>query len=500
MRRALSTLCFVTSLALFASLAGAALSAPDKEALALSQALDAAQRALRADPWAEVDIAQLAPGDKEPDAVLTPLTPGKPALAPRFQMLDLRLALAMISQSHGQGDNHVVLAAQGPRAPEALVLREGRSDLRRLTAAALAQDAGRVGPDGALILTRPLVVWEGAELALIAGDRVTLDRAEGAYLLVLGVFEARGARIESSADENPHDPEFRPFVTAGSGGRLMLEGNTFANLGFGQTHKFAGLSIVRNGLMMGRGASHLTGNLFDGLGSVWIDTAQDVRILGNRFRGARKAALVVTNAGRPVIEGNVFFDNADFNAIQVLRGAYGARIERNLVLGGERAGIVVKFDSHRARIAGNVVWKRDGTGIIFAKSDCGVITGNWMVQNRQKGIEVRTARGVVIEGNRLAMNRSTGIWVSAQRPEVATLLRSNRFSQNRAGLTTATAAQLVLAGNDFSGQLPRFLSGDVAPQNAAFAQAKDADQMVLTASGVVRGSDLVTGCEGSVGQ
>ncbi len=494
MRKALSTLCFVTSLALFAGLAGAALSAPDREAFALARSLDALVKQLQTDPWAKVDLPQLARPEapEEQTAAAAPVAPVTGT--PRFQMLDMRLPLAMISQSHGQGDNQAVLRAQGEGVPQALVLREGHANAPDLTRAALEAGAGRIGEDGALVLSRPLVVWDTAELTLMPGETVRLDRSEGAFVLVLGALRTTGARIEGTEEENAHDANFRPFVVAGSGGQLKLETSTFAGLGFGHTEKFAGVAIARNGLMLGRGTSHLIGNLFDGIGSVWIDTAQDVQIRDNRFRSARKAALVVTNAGRPVIAGNLFFGGGEFNAVQVLRGSFGARIEDNVILGGTRAGIVVKFDSHRAQIRSNVVWKRDGTGIIFAKSNCGVIADNWVIQNRQKGIEVRTARGAIVEGNRVALNRNTGIWVSAQRSDVVTRLAGNVLSQNRAGLTTATAAQLVLAGNDFSGQVPRFLSGDVAPQNAAFAQSAGADALVLTAAGVARDAVPEAGC------
>ena len=497
MRKVVANLCLMTSLFVFLGLAGAALAAPDRAAFDLSGALQRLDQALAKNPWVPIDLPHVT-GTEVAEAapqVLTPIAPVTyaPATAVRFQPLDMRLPLAMISQSHGGGDNDTVVMAQGPRGPDALVLREGRARMIDLSSAALNAGAARLGEGGALILTRPLIVWDGAELILTEGETLLLDRSAGAFVMVLGDLSTNGATIAGTGDENAGAPKFRPFVVAGSGGLLTLKNSTFARLGFGHTEKFSGVSIMRNGLMMGRGVSQIHDNLFDQVNTLSIDTAQDVEIIGNRFRATPKVALALTNAGRPVVRGNVFFQNGEFNAIQVLRGSYGAVIEDNLILGGGRAGIVVKFDSHRAEIRRNVVWKRDGAGIIFAKSNCGVIEGNWVLQNRQKGIEVRTSKGTEVRANHVALNRNTGLWVSGQAETVATLVKGNVFSQNRAGLTTATAAHLVMDGNDFSGQVPRFLSGDVATQNAAFAQGLG-NAMVLSSAGVTPAHVPPTGC------
>ncbi|KNG93298.1 right-handed parallel beta-helix repeat-containing protein [Pseudaestuariivita atlantica] len=500
MRKTLGNLCVLTSLFVFLGLAGAALAGPDRTVFEMTARLAELDRALRADPFAAIELpyldkAEADAGDEGPVLRMNSGAPEPAVVGARFQMLDMRLPLAMIAQSHGGGDNEAVLTAQGPNGPNALVLREGAARMGDLAAAALAQNAARWDPDGALRLTRPLIVWDGAHLTLGPGDVLRLDRVAGAFVQVLGRMTTTDATIEGTVGENPDVPRFRPFVVAGSGGLLDLTRSRFTDLGFGHTEKFAGVAVVRNGLMMGRGRVTLDGNLFTRVGSVWIDTAQDAQITNNRFRAATKVPLAVTNAGRPVITGNVFFENGKFNAIQVLRGSYGAVIEDNVILGGERAGIVVKFDSHRAVIRRNVVWKRDGTGIIFAKSNCAVIARNWVLQNRQKGIELRTARGTEVRDNRLALNRHTGLWISAQASTAATLVAGNVFSQNRTGLTTATGAQLVIEGNDFSGQVPRFLSGDVATQNAEFARGTVGEgTMVLTAAGLTRGNAPATGC------
>ncbi|MGR3502280.1 right-handed parallel beta-helix repeat-containing protein [Pseudaestuariivita sp.] len=506
MRKLASYLCFAASFCIVIGLAGAAVAAPDRLSMQLSQALMTLERNLAADPWAPVVLPhglEAGPGADDV-AELQQMTLLRPSstdgdspstLGLDFQDLDMRLPLAMLSQSHGAGDIFDVVTAQGDASPKALVLRKGRAGLSELIQAARSANAGAVDARGVLVLTRPVVIWDNAELILSPGHHLEFDREAGAFMLVLGLLETTGATISGTGGPNVHAPDFKPFITAANGGRLILRKSTFSHLGFGRTSKFAGISIARNGLHMSRGTSEISGNLFDTIGSVWIDTDQDVRVVGNRFRNPQRVALSIVNAGRPVLTDNVFFQGGAFNAIQVVRGSYDARIERNLILGGERAGIVLKFDSQRARIEDNVIWRRRGAGIIFAKAHCGTIAGNWVVENRQKGIEVRSARGVQVVGNRITMNRSAGLWVSAQDNGVNVLVKDNLFAQNRAGLTTATGADLVLENNDFTRQLPKYLSGDISPQNAIFAHKMEPRPMVLSAGGLTFDAIPQTGCK-----
>jgi hypothetical protein len=110
----------------------------------------------------------------------------------------------------------------------------------------------------------------------------------------------------------------------------------------------------------------------------------------------------------------------------------------------------------------NLIWKRDGAGIKFLQTRCGLVENNILLDNLQKGVEVRKSDGLVARANLIAGNGNAGIWVSAQAPEAQTELRENVLVANGSGISAATGAEIFLARNNFARQLPKLLEGDIA--------------------------------------
>jgi poly(beta-D-mannuronate) C5 epimerase len=145
----------------------------------------------------------------------------------------------------------------------------------------------------------------------------------------------------------------------------------------------------------------------------------------------------------------------------------------------------------------NLVWKRNGAGIKFLNVRCGRAEGNILIDNVQKGIEVRKSNGVVVQDNLLAGNNSAGVWVSAQANGAQTTVQNNIFEGNAAGLSSATGAEIWIAGNNFEGQLPKLLDGDISLLTTALVRNLNGSAPLRFARGRYEQHDAVADLCGS---
>lgn len=372
---------------------------------------------------------------------------------------NFRLMLATLAQSHTGVNNLSVITAQGDRGPTAVSIRSGTVSLADVQAfSARAGFAPMI--DGTLVA--PVVLWPEATLVLRPGERLSLARDAGAFLLSMGRIEIEGAVIEAVGPENPHEESFAPFITVLGGGSLIMERATVRGLGFGRTNKFAGVTVAGNPLMQAEQEVVIRDTLFDDVKVVSISGAADAQITGNTFQNARSNALNISGALRTQVRENLFRGLSPTNAIRVELGSDHTRIAENIFLAGDRVAILINGASNHVEVEDNVIWQRNGAGIKFLNTRCGRATGNMLIDNQQKGIEVRKSDGIVVEDNLFAGNRSAGIWVSAQAEGAQTKVRDNTFVGNGAGLSAATGAEIWVAQNNFKRQLPKLLDGDIA--------------------------------------
>ncbi|MEM7522039.1 MAG: right-handed parallel beta-helix repeat-containing protein [Pseudomonadota bacterium] len=372
---------------------------------------------------------------------------------------DFRILLASLAQAHTGKNNQAVINAQGLRGPVAVSVRSGTvglDDLRGISAS--LGFAPR--PDGTL--TAPVVIWPDATLELAPGERLALARDKGAFLMSMGTLRVSGATIEAVGPKNAVTPSFTPFVTVLQGGAIEMQGATLRGLGFGQTPKFLGLSVVGALMTREEGQVQISNTVIDGLKGVFLASAPGAVLEGNTFFNMRDASLQLTDAPRTRIAGNLFVGEAPTNAIRVDMGSGHTVLEANVFLGGERVAILVDRGSDHVEVRGNLVWGRDGAGVKFLRTRCGIIEDNLILDNRQKGIEVRRSTDTVVGNNVIAGNRSAGIWVSAQNAAAQTALKGNVLRGNGAGLATATGAEIWLSGNNLAGQMPKLVDGDIS--------------------------------------
>lgn len=380
------------------------------------------------------------------------------------QRLDLRLALALIAQSYGSEDTFGVMAAQTDADMKALVIQTGHAtmaDLRRL----LVENHLQAPTDnGVLQLNVPLVIWSGATLDLGPGDRLALNRASGAFLANFGHLDMNGAEISGTGAANPVSPSSQPFVITADGGTVNIRNSSFSHLGFGATLTFAGFSVMRGVLHMPDRQNIIRNSRFQDLVSFATNGAANILIEGNQFRDMRGSSLIIYRTLNATARGNLFTGKMPTNAIRLIEGSAQSIVTGNIVLGGKHAGILIANGSTGAQISHNVIWHRDGTGISILRSDCGTLSRNYVVDNRQKGIEVRVSLDTTLDSNTVLSNRNAGIWVAGQAVGAQTYLIHNVLAANDSGIAGAIGENIHLDGNDFSNQFPQFLSGDLTAQ------------------------------------
>ena len=416
--------------------------------------------------------AALATLAEEPDVLVT-------------KAMDLRLALALVSQIYGERNNQTVINVQRREDLNALVIESGSVTLddifQQLEVHGFQSASDRV-------LRAPVILWGDARLTLGPGDVLEMSRTDGAFVMNFGRLVIDGATVRAVGDESPASQQYRPFLTNGGGASVLVRNAIFEDLGFGTEIKFSGFAIARNPLLVRKDEVIVENSTFLNIASLSVSMADNAVIRNNRLHDSRDASIMVTHSLDARITGNLITGDAPTNAIRLLQGSSRGLIAGNVILGGDRTGIVVRNDSQRAVVRNNVVWKRSGGGITISQSTCGVIHDNVVIDNRQKGIEVRSAQSIVVRNNTIIGNKSAGVWVSAQDAGEATLIENNTLLGNGSGLASATGERLVIAGNDFTRQFPRFVDGDLARQTRVIADDLTGEvPIILTAGGRVDG-------------
>jgi len=412
------------------------------------------------------------------------------------QPMNMRLALTMLSQSYGGEDNLAVVNAQSQPDLLALSIQKGRvtlDDVRKLLVAFKLQE---VTPEAGLTLKVPLVIWKDATLILRPGEVLQMSRTDGAFLVSFGHLDVQGATMIMTGTNSPGSHNFQPFVIVADAGTLQMSGARIANLGFGETPKFSGFAILRGASRGTDRKSWIENSRMEGLDSLTLSGADNLVIRGNHFRDNRSAAVVVSRSKGVSVLSNLFSGRMSTNAIRMEDGSSRGWVSGNLVMSGDRAGIIVRKESHSVTISDNIVWGRKGSGVSVAASDCVVLENNVLLRSGQKGIEVRDSQQTRISHNQIAHNHNAGVWVSGQKEGFETVLQDNELVGNGSGVSGATSARIVLAGNDFTRQLPQFLSGDIVGQSRLIAKNVQGETpMVMTANGLVEAAPPAKVCE-----
>lgn len=477
------------------SAATVAFAAPDwdlvdlrTELRALSERVDT-DMDLRAQPVAIL----LAPLDWARPTIRTSPRPALPEPdAPAvLRWTNKRVGLAALSQIYGGRDIQDVMLSARAGDVGALEIVSGTATLTQLRKALSFRQISRDLGTGATILRVPLVVARGATLQLGPRDRLDLSQQDGAYILNLGRLEIIGAEVFTTVPPDHDRNHFAPFITTAGTGSVRAIDATFRNLGFGNTEKFAGFSILAHPAMRPSQRSVVDGSLFENLVTFAVNGQPHITVRNSTFYAMRRNPVLVSRTGAMEIEGNLFAGPSPTNAVRVSNGSDRVRIVGNALFKGARAGLLITSGSDNVTVARNLIWRRNGGGVSLNTADCARIEDNLILDDRQKGVEVRSSKDVVVHGNRIIGNRTAGVFVSAQQDDMLTRVTGNIIRENGSGLATASGGRIAILGNDLSNQFPRFLDGDITHHFRDIAgDLRGTHGVVLDPRGVERLADM----------
>ena len=381
-----------------------------------------------------------------------------------IQLIDLRLALLHLSLAAGSNDQLSIVRAQSASTPQAIVVNGGQVNLDDLRTWVSAQSDPKSLLNGDTLHV-PLVVFQDGRFDMASSDTLELSTKDGAFIANLGVLVMDGATISATSDTNETAEQFVPFVATAGTGQAQISNSVFERLGFGDTALYSGVSVINRGLYAPIGQSYLTDTVLrDVQGATFYGGSSPI-INSNVFVGENAGGLVLRSTDNAVVSSNVLVGEATEAALKFMDGATNSTVRHNIIFSASGPGIFVTEGSHETTITDNLIW-RSGSGISVIHSDCIDLTGNVLVDNQRKGIELRTSRNSRIVANQMLGNHSSGLFIGAQPSGTTTWLNDNLFIGNRVGLSSASADHLVLNRNDFQNQFPRFLDGDLVAQTS----------------------------------
>ena len=318
------------------------------------------------------------------------------------------------------------------------------------------------------------------------------SRRDGAFIANFGRLEIFGAEISAIREADDSIGDFIPFIVSVGSGSAHLSGATLKGLGFGNTAKFAGFSVVAYPTMRPAQRTVIENTRFDDLVTVAMVGVVNAELRDNRFFDMRRNPLLLSRSQNALVSGNLFSGTSPTNAVRVWNGSDGAKLVGNIVLEGTQAGLVVGSGSDHVAVSGNLIWRRNGGGVKLHNVSCGSVQNNIILDDKQKGVEVRSSTNALVNGNTIVGNRNAGVWISGQTKASVTYVTDNLLRENGSGLASANGAGIALRGNDFSNQFPRLLDGDITQQfRVIVADLRGRAPVLLGSSGAQPTDDLM---------
>ncbi|WP_422049398.1 right-handed parallel beta-helix repeat-containing protein [Shimia sp.] len=392
-----------------------------------------------------------------------------------------RLVLGQLSLSAGSNNQLSIVQAQSDQEQRSLTIQGGQLRFSELVSIvrAMEQQADLIGVDGFKV---PIAIWADAELVLEPNDHLRLSRSDGAFVANFGRLTVFESQISGSGSANLREPDYRPFVATAGTGIAYVKNSHLESLGFGTTAAFSGVSLLSPGLYQPSESSVIQGNTFLNSGPVSVKGARGADVSGNLFLESIGPGMVVRGGEGAQVVGNTFVAPTGGSAIRVTDGASGTYVANNLILASSAQGIEVEGAGAQTQLLGNHIWNSARNGISVSRSDCTYVDGNYIFSAQSRGISLSSSRGSVIKNNRIFRNQSAGIHVTNQPVGTKTRLMGNQITANRVGLSSASAADLLMQDNDFSEQFPRLLEGDLIFQSRQILQDLHGKQFVTLAS------------------
>jgi Periplasmic copper-binding protein (NosD) len=375
----------------------------------------------------------------------------------------------------GPAPSPAKLAAPSP----VLVIREGRLTLKQLVDEAEEQfpEAFERSADGAIAVW-PILIWSDAQLVLEKSDRLLLSGSTGSFIINTGLLRMDDAIVSAGAGAPAEMPEFHPFIATVFTGALQAYDSEFSGLGFAGSPGTLGLVIAGSPMSIKRDMTVLSGNAFRDIGGIDVRNSREIEISGNRFVASRFASLRLEGVSKAQIEANVIADSIGTFAIDVSGNSHDVDVTRNIVLSGSGDGIHVGDGAYAIRLADNLASGQSKDGISIERAGCLIIERNIAIGNGSNGISIRRSAEVSLNGNELIRNHQAGVFLRTQPEAAVTRLEDNIFAENGSGVRGQASSRLEIANNDFTGQLPIIVSGDLSGTLRQFLDSDRDDGLV----------------------
>ncbi|MDB5612616.1 MAG: hypothetical protein JWQ22_269 [Devosia sp.] len=416
--------------------------------------------------------------DFEPHVPARAEGPLSARLLPFAMVLDAALGAASTQTLDG------IVDAQGDKGAAAIYFEQGPvfiSDIK----AALAQldlPIDEAAPANQVTLTRPLVLSSRATLVLLPGEELTLDRAEGAFLIAAGGMVIDRASIVGSEAANTSERNFRPFIlTDATTGPIELSSAHFARLGFGGDARSAGLSITGSSVDPDR-RSFVQDSTFSEMGTLSLVDAAQSTIRRNIFNKPFNTALAIVSSTAIIVDDNVMVGATPGHGVKLGPNATNILVADNIVADNDKHGLLLEGNTTGSVIFNNLLFENAASGVAVLNGSCLSLEQNLILANAADGIMVRNSAGLNFATNIIAANQRAGVSIVGDNGNVR--LKDNRFDGNKVGLRASTSFDLAFSGNDWAGQTPRLLDGDIAQYTVSLLDGIKNGDTELTMAGL----------------
>ena len=404
----------------------------------------------------------------------------------KVSLMPMDLVLSQVALQTGANFYVDLRQAQASSHPEVLVIDAGAVTLTELKFQLRGTKFAKLvdETDTGLVFRCPLIIWKSGELVLEPHDRLGLDGAQGAFLINTGRLRAMDANIEGLGAANMRQPEFRPFIMTALSGSVEIANSSLSNLGFGDRPGMTGLTLHEGGLYPASVKSVIRDNVFRDVGSIQLVNANGLKIENNRFYRSTGTAIVI-NGGQAIdVRRNIIGVTAEgAHGIKATGGASNVNLDGNIIASSGSNGIFADRGVTNLEIRRNVVVNSEGSAISLVRAACVDVRDNVVSASDERGISIRNSISVRLATNLIIQNRGPGVSVIEQSPGQVTRIVGNSFSANRAGVFGINSAKIDFARNDFIGQTPVILDGELGQYTAALLQASAEARGVMSIDG-----------------
>jgi mannuronan 5-epimerase len=448
-------------LALLGATSGSVLAADYLRTAAIAADLRALQQATRSGGSAGDILGAAAPLGI--DMLQVPETPFPPLVIGNVTVAAAPIELVLAQLALQTGANFHVALQQAQAVPQVLMVQSGVADLPALRAAAIAAglpDAIEHTADG-FVAHMPIAVWSEATLIVPHGQTLLLDREQGAFLVAAGTLAGDGGSIAGFGKPNPRLAVYNPFIITALSGEMRFANMRFADLGMGEFAPLTGVTAVQGGFYRRGDAPIIRDSRFDRVGSLALVGTLGGAVARNVFVDSGGPAILLAGATTTRLYNNVTLAGPAAHGIKITAGSSDATLRDNLVDAAGLNGIFIDSGAADITLENNIVSGAKRSGISVASADCIVVTANLLISNAHSGLAIRDSAGLDIRDNRLFANGNAGISITDQPDYAAIAIAANALDGNQVGIRGSTTALLTLENNDFSGQAPRLLDGEL---------------------------------------